>query len=218
MCYTISGGEGFHLGLVKWPKGTALIRFGALAKFLDLSLPRSPLQSRANIAELIHKMTTDSIKFATNIVFEDEPATNVDAVVSSFLDLPAEEVPMEILKAKIATIKGDKNKCAILSRCAPQLLAMKKEKDSKEQFDSMKKSAEDSKLLQLDDLHLLLDLNGWSFNVLDGVDHVMTVREWLFNGEYESLALVLHGAAMTGKTPAGEALCAALARQHHCFI
>ena len=203
MCYTLTGGEGFILGLVKWSKCGALTRFDASTKFLDLRLPRGTIQSRAIIAEVIKKMIADSIKFATNIMYEDEQPSNVDDIVNSFMNLPGEEVPMEILKARIATMKGAKNKCAIVSRCAPQLLAMKKEHDSKLQFDSMKKSACDDKLMRLEDLGLLLDLRGWTFNVLDGIDKVLTVREWLYNGEYESLALVLHGVAMSGKTPCG---------------
>ena len=176
---------------------------------------KSPLETRSRVGDIITHIMTKSIQCATNVVIQaPEQQDAVHDVIQGFLHLPPDEAQQEVLLAKIATLKGAATKDAIINKCHAQLMQMQKDKQNRELFNEMKKSALDGKLLGIDGLQCLLALDGWTFNVLTGEDIIMTVQQWLEGGEYETLALVLHGAAFAGKTPCAEGLCAFLSKAY----
>ena len=215
MGYTKREGIDLLVVMMQWTKNSSLNRFNEQEYFIDTCMNQSPLQNRERLGEIFTYIMTKSIKCASNIVVQKpDHQSNVDAVVEGFLNLEPEEVMQEILASKIATLKGQPTKENIIKHCHVQLLQMKKDKEAKESFSEMKRNSLDGKLLGLDGLQLLLGLEAWTFDVLTGKDIFMTVRQWLEGGEYETFALVLHGAAFAGKTPCAEGLCAYLSKAY----
>lgn len=215
MGYTRREGIDIIVGILQWAKSSSLHRFNEDEYFVDACLNQSPLKNRERIAELINYVMTKSIMCANNVVIEKpDNQCDVNAVVQGFLNLEPDEAVQEILASKIATLKGPSTKENIIKHCHIQLMQMKKEKEATESFSAMKRNSLDGKLLGEDGLQLLFRLEGWTFNVLTGKDIFMTVRQWLQGGEYEALALVLHGASFAGKTPCAEGLCAFLSKAY----
>ncbi len=149
-----------------------------------------------------------------NIKLVASPPTKADleSVVEFFKDLSEEEALMEISRAKAIKAVHRNAVQHLIVKCYPHLMRLRELNNSaNDLWTSMRIASDDFCIKHYKDFSSLQALVGWTLDVETCETINMSVDQWLSEGHFKRLSLVLLGSAGTGKTPAGESLCSIMA-------
>jgi len=175
---------------------------------------KSPMKTRTGIYECVKSLFDCSATCIHNIKLDTTPPSKADleSVVEFFKDLSEEDALMEISRAKATKAVQRTAVQHLIVKCYPHLMRLRELNNSaNELWTSMRKASDDTSIKHYKDFSALQALMGWTVDVETGETISMSVDEWLSDGHFKRLSLVLLGSAGTGKTPAGESLCSIMA-------